>query len=87
MSAENQQNLYRYEDILRAIGRYIDTNQIQDVILMQSNDGIVLRGYRHGGTGAQTGPTLVQHLFTSDDLKAIDEVSRKRRGRGSPIFG
>jgi len=27
--------LFRYEDILRAIGRYVDTQGIQDVVLLQ----------------------------------------------------
>ncbi|MFO7271475.1 hypothetical protein [Sphaerobacter thermophilus] len=83
---ENREGLYRYEDILRAIGRYIDMNNIQDVILLQSEDGILLRGYRPAAAGRH-GPALIQYLFTPADLQAIDEEARQRRGTGSPLLG
>lgn len=86
MSRDASGNLYRYEDILRAIGRYIDANQIQDVILLQSEDGILLRGYRQSHPG-QPGPSLIQYLFTPADIEAIDEHSRKQRGTGSRLLG
>ncbi|MBX6341364.1 MAG: hypothetical protein IRY97_02815 [Thermomicrobiaceae bacterium] len=86
MTASGQTgHLYRYEDILRAIGRYIDANQLQDVILLQSDEGILLRGFRRPRGGAH-GHTLVQHLFTPEELAAIDEAARKRRGAGSRLF-
>lgn len=78
--------LYRYEDILRAIGRYIDSNDIQDVILLQSDEGIMLRGYRTSPDRQQRGTRLIQHLFTPADLKRMDEEARQRRGRGSRLF-
>ena len=85
MSVEGQQRPVRYEDILRAIGRYIDTNNLQDVILLQSPEGILLRGYRPAEL-AQRGPSLMQHLFTAADIAAIDEEARKRRGTGSRLL-
>ncbi|HUZ03150.1 MAG TPA: hypothetical protein VMU89_22620 [Thermomicrobiaceae bacterium] len=86
MSTDGQQRgVVRYEDILRAIGRYIDANSLQDVIVLQSPDGILLRGYRQPEM-AQRGPTLVQHLFTVADIATIDEEARKRRGTGSRLM-
>ncbi|MDI3340718.1 MAG: hypothetical protein QJR03_09315 [Sphaerobacter sp.] len=85
MSGTQGDRLYRLEDILRAIGRYIDQNKIEDVILLQSDDGILLRGFRRPGPG-QPGGTLVHHFFTAADLKAIDEEARRRRGTGSRLF-
>ena len=80
--------LYRYEDILRAIGHYIDTHKMQDVVVLQSDQGILLRGYRMLDDRGQHDPELVQHLFTPDQLAAIDEEARKRRGqqRTSRLF-
>lgn len=86
MSTDGQQHaVIRYEDILRAIGRYIDANSIQDVILLQSPEGILLRGYREAEL-SQRGPMLVQHLFTVADIATIDEEARKRRGTGSRLL-
>lgn len=86
MKDEGNGSLVRYEDILRAIGRYIDANHIQDVILLQSEDGILLRGYRRSGDAGGGGASLIQHLFTDQDLRAIDEQSRHRRGSGSRML-
>lgn len=83
---EHGENLYRYEDILRAIGRYIDANDVQDVVLLQSQDGILLRGYVTSTDRMQRGTRLIQHLFTSEDLKKIDELARSWRGKGSRLY-
>ncbi|HET9017151.1 MAG TPA: hypothetical protein VFN57_16225 [Thermomicrobiaceae bacterium] len=86
MSTDAQpQGVVRFEDILRAIGRYIDANGIQDVILLQSPDGILLRGYRPSEV-ALRGPALVQHLFSTADIAAIDDEARRRRGTGSRLL-
>lgn len=78
--------LYRYEDLLRAIGRYIDEHQVQDVVLLQSEQGILLRGFRIGTDRTNRGRQLVQHMFSNDDLTAIDEEARRRRGKGTGLF-
>ncbi|HEX3724565.1 MAG TPA: hypothetical protein VHV31_17375 [Nitrolancea sp.] len=86
--------LFRYEDILRAIGRYVDNKGIQDVVLLQLDDGILLRGLQPSGDrgGRElveqlfTSKELVEHVFTADDLKRIDEAAKKERGKGSPLF-
>jgi len=86
--------LFRYEDILRAIGRYVDTKGIQDVVLLQLEEGILLRGLQPSGDrgGKQlieqffTSKELVEHVFTADDLKRIDEAAKKERGKGSSLF-
>lgn len=82
---DNREELYRYEDILRAIGRYIDKNNIQDVILLQSENGFLLRGYRPAAAGRH-GAAFIQYLFTPADLEAIDEEARQQRGTGSGLL-
>jgi len=86
--------LFRYEDILRAIGRYVDTKGIQDVVLLQLEEGILLRGLQPSGDRGGRRPVeqlftskeLVEHVFTAEDLKRIDEAAKKERGKGSPLF-
>jgi hypothetical protein len=80
-------NLYRYEDILRAIGKYIDEQELQDVVVLQAENEVQVHGYRNVSPAGALRPRLVQHTFTADDIRKIDEESRKRRGRGSRLFG
>lgn len=89
------EHLFRYEDILRAIGRYVDEQGVQDVVLLQLDEGILLRGLQPAReTGGKrelieqffTAKEMVEHVFTADDLKRIDEAARKRRGKGSSLF-
>jgi hypothetical protein len=90
MSSDNNHtgtNLYRYEDILRAVGRYIDQEGLQDVIVLQADDEIEVHGYRNVSKAGGLRPRLIRHTFTDEQIKQIDEESRKRRGEGSRIFG
>jgi hypothetical protein len=79
-------NLYRYEDILRAIGKYIDEQELQDVVMLQAENEIKVHGYRNVSPAGGLRPRLVQRTFTAEDIRIIDEESRKRRGSGSRLF-
>lgn len=81
------QNLYRYEDILRAVGRYIDEQGMQDVLVLQADEEIDVHGYRNVSKSGGLRPKLIRHTFTAEEIKKIDEESRKRRGSGSKLFG
>lgn len=93
-STRPEDKLFRYEDILRAIGRYVDAHGIQDVVLLQLETGILLRGLEpsSGKNGNElvehlfTAKEMVEHIFTTEDLKRIDEAARRDRGKGSPLF-
>ncbi len=90
----SQEHLFRYEDILRAIGRYIDDHGLQDVVLLQLESGILLRGLQPSASRSgreQVGQPLVarelvEHVFTAADLKGIEEAAKRERGTGSPLF-
>ncbi|HET7037003.1 MAG TPA: hypothetical protein VFI42_15065 [Thermomicrobiaceae bacterium] len=73
-------NLYRYEDILRAIGRYIDEHDLQDVVLVQLEQGILLRG-QGVADDPRRGRRLIEYLFDAEELRRIDERARQQRGR------
>lgn len=79
-------NLYRYEDILRAVGRFIDERGLQDVVVLQANDEVRVQGYRNVARAGGLSPKLVEHTFTADEIRTIDEISRTRRGSGLRLF-
>jgi hypothetical protein len=83
---QNGTHLYRYEDILRAVGRFIDEEGMQDVIILQTPESIKVHGYRNVSKAGGINPILMEHVFTSDDLQKIDEEARGRRGSGSKLF-
>ena len=76
LGTSSQDRVFRYEDGLRAIGRYIDDHGLQDVVLLQRDSGIVLRGLQ--STASRSGKQLVnqpsivremvEHVFTAADL-------------------
>lgn len=82
-----QSNLYRYEDILRAIGRHIDDEGLQDVVVLQTDQEMEVHGYRSVSPAGGVRPHLLHHTFTAEELRVIDEESRRRRGSGSRLWG
>jgi hypothetical protein len=80
-------HLYRYEDILRAVGQFIDDEGIQDVIVMQKNDELHVHGYRNVSPSGGLNPVLVERRFSAEEIQQIDEESRRRRGTRSRLFG
>lgn len=82
-----QPNLYRYEDILRAIGRHIDDEGLQDIVVLQTDAEMEVHGYRSVSPSGGPRPRLIHHTFTAEEMRKIDEESRKRRGSGSRLWG
>lgn len=80
-----ERRVYRYEDILRAVGRYVDQHDLQDVVVMQIEEGVLVRGVAPVSDRRSAGRQYVQHLFTQDDLEQIDEEARRRRGQGTRL--
>ncbi len=78
--------VFRYEDILRAVGRFIDEEQLQDVLIVQTEHGVLVRGMQRPRPGARLVPTFCERLFTKAEIAAILEEGRRRRGTGSKLF-
>lgn len=78
--------VYRYEDILRAVGHFIDEEGLQDVVILQTEAGVLVRGMRRSRAGSVVTPTLKERLFSKGEIAAILEEGRRRRGTGSKLF-
>jgi len=68
-----------YQDVLRAIGHYIDQQQFSNVRLLETEEGIILQGtsigHERGDFKAET------YLLTSEDLESLLREAYARRGK------
>jgi hypothetical protein len=68
-----------YEDVLGAIGYFIDQNNLSEICMVELREGILLRGMSktaHPG-GYQT--MMESYLFTNEDLDRIVNEAYARR--------
>ncbi|MBU0495764.1 MAG: hypothetical protein KKA73_24630 [Chloroflexi bacterium] len=69
-----------YQDILRAIGHYVDQQQFSNVRVLETEEGIILQGTsvsreRRGEMKAET------YLLTAEDLESLLREAYARRGK------
>lgn len=86
MTSSDESLVYRYEDVLRAIGHFIDEHDLQDVVILQTDEGILLRGYRRPRPGDPTPTSFINRTFTSEEIARIHEEAKQRRGTGSRLL-
>jgi hypothetical protein len=71
----------RYEDLLRALGGYIDQHGLADVLITQIPDGVLLKGTVIERTPRGAVERITSILFTNDDVLALLQESQRRRGQ------
>jgi hypothetical protein len=75
----------RYEDLLRAIGSYIDQHNLSDVVITQIPDGVLLKGtmieQRPGGPIERISAVV----FTNEDVVNLLAESARKRGSTGPL--
>ncbi len=69
-----------YQDVLRAIGHYIDQQQFSNIRILETEEGLILQGTtvvrgRGGELKAET------YLLTSEDLESLLREAYARRGK------
>jgi hypothetical protein len=74
-----------YQDVLRALGHFIDEHGYSDIRIVETEDGLVLQGRvpeRHaiGESSFET------YLITDDDIKTMVRDSFLRRGQKPPTY-
>lgn len=72
-----------YEEVLRAIGYFVDHNNLKEVTIIELNEGMLVRGVRYTTEPAAGYQTISEtFLFTNDDINQILEDAYKRRKPG-----
>jgi hypothetical protein len=70
----------RYEDLLRAVGSYIDQHGFTDVLVTQLPEGVLLKGTVIDRSNRVANERISAVLFTNDDVIALLEANARRRG-------
>jgi hypothetical protein len=70
----------RYEDLLRAVGSYIDQHGFTDVLVTQLPEGILLKGTIIDRSTRSANERIAAVLFTNDDVLELLKASARRRG-------
>lgn len=72
----------RYEDLLRALGNYIDEQGLTEVLITQIPEGVLLKGTMIDRSRAYPIEKITAKLFSNDDIVALLKKSAQRRGTG-----
>jgi len=74
-----------YQDVLRALGSFIDEHGYQDVRIIETEDGLVIQGRvtdrREIGESSYD-----TYLITDDDIKVMVRDAFQRRGQKPPAY-
>lgn len=72
-----------YEEVLRAIGYFVDQNNLKEVTIVELNEGMLVRGVRYTTERTVGYQTISEtFLFTHEDIAQILEDAYKRRKPG-----
>lgn len=72
-----------YQDVLRALGRFIDLNQYVDIRIFETEDGLIFQGRPSLKSGrVKPGPQFETFLITDDDLRQMLQEAYEQRGKG-----
>ena len=70
-----------YQDILRALGRFIDSNQYVGIRIIETEDGLIFQGRPAPRSGkAKPGPQIETYLITDNDLQQLLRDAYAQRG-------
>ena len=74
-----------YQDVLRAVGSFIDEHGYTDVRIIETDDGLVIQGrvVDRREIGESSYDT---YLITDDDIKVMVRDAFQRRGQRPPAY-
>lgn len=74
-----------YQDVLRALGNFIDDHGYSDVRIVETEDGLVLQG-RVAERRELGDSSYDTYLITDDDIKVMVRDAFERRGQKPPAY-
>jgi hypothetical protein len=74
-----------YQDVLRALGTFIDDHGYTDVRIIETDDGLVLQG-RISDRNEIGQSSFDTFLITDEDIKVMVRDAFRRRGQKPPQY-
>ena len=74
-----------YQDVLRALGNFIDDHGYSDVRIVETEDGLVIQG-RVADRREIGESSFDTYLITDDDIKVMVRDAFQRRGQKPPAY-
>ena len=74
-----------YQDVLRALGNFIDDHGYSDVRIIETDDGLVIQG-RVADRREIGESSFDTYLITDDDIKVMVRDAFQRRGQKPPAY-
>ena len=74
-----------YQDVLRALGNFIDDHGYSDVRIIETDDGLVIQG-RVADRREIGESSYDTYLITDDDIKVMVRDAFQRRGQKPPAY-
>jgi len=71
-----------YQDVLRALGRFVDQNNYIDIRIFETEDGLIFQGRPAMRSGrVRPGPQFDTYLITDEDLRQLWHEAYELRGK------
>ena len=70
-----------YQDVLRAIGHFIDEHNFKEICILEIEEGILVRGMVYSANRQGFRTISEAYLFTNDDIDQLLEQAYERRGK------
>ncbi len=75
-----------YQDVLRALGRFIDLNQYVDIRIIETEEGLIFQGRPSLRSGrVRPGPQFETFLITDDDIRQLLQDAYQQRGKQTTL--
>lgn len=76
-----------YEDVLRALGNYLDAIAFRNVTIVETPDGFLTKGVKLETSATSTRLVPTTYLFTNEDIETVLDHAHSRRGATSEATG
>jgi hypothetical protein len=74
-----------YEDVMRALGYFIDQNNLSEICLIELREGFLLRGISRTVKPGGYQSISESFLFTNEDIERIVNESYERHKPAEPV--
>lgn len=68
-----------YEEVMQALGYFLDQHQLREICLIELNEGILVRGIKYSAERSGYQTVSESYLFTHEDLERIVNENDERR--------